>query len=178
MKKIFFSISVLAFIGLALTSCKKPVTINIDATSADIIVVTDTTSQTGDHTFQAMNVSCNIDSILTASGVSSVADFKSATLKSADITITDPSTQLFDPIDAINGWFSIGSASGTQIFGMNPVPNGVNTLSVPGGTVDITSFLKAKTFSFTVKGTLSAPITQPVTMHIKLHYSLQAQKTL
>jgi hypothetical protein len=183
MKKILL-IASLSIVGLA--SCSKIVGMlvskimsmqTVDA-QFTLPIVTDTTNT---NSYGPATATVNVDSFITAysSNNYNIKNLKSANIESCNITISNPDDKNnFANIQSCE--VDLNSDVNKTIIHPATITNNPDTysasLDVPvDNTIDLTSYMNAKQFNYTIKAKLRRATTKELTctIHIKMHIEMQ-----
>jgi hypothetical protein len=141
-------------------------------------IVNDTTS---DQSYGPATAYVNVDSFITAysSGNYSIKNLKKATIESCLLTISNPDTDNnFANVQSCE--IDFNSDVNTQIIHPATITNNpdvyADSLNVPvDNSMDVTSYMNAKQFNYTLKAKLRRPTTKVLNcaVHIKLNIEVQ-----
>lgn len=168
----------LMFTSFMLSSCDKAkdlVKADVNFEMANIeFAIQPMTAGTG--LLAESNTYFNVDSAIKSKAASfGVNNIKSAKLTSCQLTLLNATEN--NNIAAIQSCKAQLSAGGSQIALaeiLNNPDSYATTLSLPvDNTVDLAAYLKATTFSYSLRGTLRRPITQQLDCKLTLTYKLE-----
>ncbi len=167
----FFTIASFVFMGGCVS---KLTTVNFDYKSQTSLS-TGAFPTAGTHTFGESRLRSDLDSFLKKQGTSGDL-LDELRLKSATITIKNPSNGNFDAVDKVELWVSTDNNPEVLLASKNPVPKGVNTVSLDvNSTADLATYLKANEFTYRIKGTNNAALT-PMDLDIEAVWAAKASK--
>lgn len=151
---VFLTISSLVFMGGCLS---KYTSVKFDyTTTASIQTAAFTT--TGDQTFgeKVLNSDLKAEMEKNNTSLDLLDELK---LKSATVKIENDSTANFDNVEKVELWLSADNMPEVLIASKNPVPDGVNFVSLDvNSTENLANYLKANSFTYKIKGRNSGPL--------------------
>lgn len=164
---------------LLISSCnKEDLKINFPINAAEFTFNVPISSTFGPVTFQAQNLSYNLDSLCTANSCN-LSQITSIKLKEATFTIEDPDlTTNFDVIDWAEGYLESAPLPKVKIASKNPNPkSGQRILALDVPDVELVEYVKKQTVSCYAMGSTNAPVTHDIPVRCKVKFEVTAMIT-
>jgi hypothetical protein len=159
---------------LFLSSCDKAkVDIDFDLSMANIHLFIDTTSSVGAMSFASTNFTSDLEAKLNSHNAS-LNDIQSITLTGATFTMINPGGQNFDIVDQAYAFLSAPGLVETRIAYKDPVPNGVQQISLDADQADLKEYLKQPIVGFRSSGVTNAPNVQSDSVLVDLTFKVRA----
>ncbi len=125
----------------------------------------------GDLVFTTEEFDANIDSVLSANGVSQ-EKLKSARVSDARFTIlTEGYT--FDPVTRVELFIETPTLGSTRLAWLDPVPRGVTMIELDLNMDDLQDYLLEDKFTLTAQGTLASKVDQTIDFLAEIRFILQ-----
>ena len=160
---------------IAIISCDKlNPTVKFDHTATEVSFEVPANADLGAKKFAEKVITNDIKPTLEANGVS-VDQIKSVKVKSINFTITQSTvaTTNFDFASSLETYLSM-SGNETKFASKDPVPTGSSSIDLDvNSDVDLATYLKSTSFTFTVKGTQKAA-NPAMTIVAKIVYTVEA----
>jgi hypothetical protein len=129
----------------------------------------------GTHTLGETKMTSDLDSFVKAQGTS-LDMLDELKIKSAIVTIEEPSGGNFDNCQNVDLWISADGSPEILIASKNPIPKGVSTVSLDlNSTENLANYLKAKEFTYRIKGTNTGDL-PAMTMKVDAIWHAKASK--
>ncbi len=174
------TICMIAAFAFNFVSCKKGIDATFDKDFANINFVVSKDTAKGSFTTGGANVTTGISQMASDKGFS-LNNIQSVKIKTCTLTINDTTSNptisnpkvTFSMIDSISAQLSSTGLSTIAIAKNSGSLTGT-TLSMNLNSLDVTSYIKANTFSFNVVGHTNAPVPHDVPMTADVTFEITA----
>ncbi len=175
MKKIVSILAASASLFLVSSCNKEDLKINFPINAAEFTFNVPMNSTFGPVTFQAHNLSYNLDSLCIANSCN-LSQITSVKLKEAIFTIEDPDlTTNFDVVDWADGYLESAPLPKIKIAGKNPNPKtGGRVLALDLPDVELVEYVKKQTVSCFAMGNTNAAVSHDIPVRCRIKFEVTA----